>query len=243
MESSNQNVLIIGGSGGLGLELTKLFLRNQDRVAVHFFRNNAAVETILKNFDSRTHTLVCQADVQNEMSVREMFDLLMRRWSHLDTVIYNAGVTEDILLSKMTETQWDRVIQVNLTGLFYCMKHAFGWMRKNRRGHFITIASRSGLTGRIGQANYSASKAGVIGLTRSAAKEWGPDQVQANTVLPGFLPTAMGLKIDGKKRAQIFRENVLQKPSTLEEVGRFIFFLSRLNHVSGQVFNLDSRLV
>ncbi|MHB8483753.1 MAG: SDR family NAD(P)-dependent oxidoreductase [Nitrospiria bacterium] len=243
MESSNHNVLIMGGSGGLGLELTKRFLKNEDHVAVHFFKNKASVETVLKEFDLRNNALVCQADVRKESSVHAMFERLRHQWSHLDSVIYTAGITDDTLMSKMTEKQWNHVIQVNLTGLFYCMKHASQWMRDNKKGHILAIASRSGLTGQTGQANYAASKAGVIGLTRAAAKEWGPDQIQVNTVLPGFLPTAMGLKVERKKQDQIIQENVLQKPSTLEEVSRFIFFLSRMRHVSGQVFNLDSRMI
>jgi 3-oxoacyl-[acyl-carrier protein] reductase len=172
-----------------------------------------------------------------------MFQEIRKKWARVDVLINNAGAIDDAPAANMAENQWNRIIQINLTGLFFCMKFAAQWMKTNQKGHIINLTSRSGLTGRAGQANYASAKAAVIALTKSAAKEWGADQIRVNAILPGLLPTAMGLKIKEKHRERIILENVLQKTSTIEEVSGFIYFLSNMESVSGQVFNLDSRIL
>lgn len=246
MGSSRRNVLIIGGSGGLGIELARIFLKNGDRVAIHFFRNERRIEALLKEIGRTTEAdeaFPCHADIRNEKMVEEMFRQIRKKWPNLDLLINSGGVTDDRFFSKMSEPEWNEAVQVNLSGLFFCMKQAALWMIPVKKGHLINIASRGGLTGRIGQANYASSKAGVIGLTKSAALEWGPDQIQVNAVLPGFLPTRIGLKMNSWQQKEMILENALQRASTLDEVSRFVFFLSRMENVSGQIFNLDSRIV
>lgn len=246
MESSSRNVLIIGGSGGLGGELARIFLKNGDRVAIHFFRNGERIRALLKEIGHENETdlaFSCQADIRSEKMVEELFGEIRKRWPNLDLLINSGGVTHDRLLSKMSEMEWDEALQVNLSGLFYCMKQAAQWMIPARKGHLINIASRGGLSGRIGQSNYAAAKAGVIGLTKSAALEWGEDQIQVNAVMPGFLPTRLGLNLNFPQQEDLIRENVLQRGSTLEEVSQFVFFLSRMENISGQIFNLDSRII
>jgi 3-oxoacyl-[acyl-carrier protein] reductase len=246
LESSKLNVLIIGGSGGLGQELARLFLKNNHRVALHFFQNKDRAESVLREFGFSSHSeesFICQADIRDEKEVEKMFQDIRKKWVRMDVLINNAGAIDDAPAANMTENQWNRIIQINLTGLFFCMKFAAQWMKTNQKGHIINLASRSGLTGRAGQANYASAKAAVIALTKSAAKEWGADQIRVNAILPGLLPTAMGLKIKGKHRERIILENVLQKTSTIEEVSGFIYFLSNMESVSGQVFNLDSRIL
>jgi 3-oxoacyl-[acyl-carrier protein] reductase len=244
--SSRRNVLIIGGSGGLGIELARIFLNKGDRVAIHFFKNEGRIEGLLKEraaTKDEDEAFSCHADIRNETSIKEMFREIRKRWTSLDILINSGGVTHDTLFSKMSGLEWDETIHVNLSGLFFCMKQAAQWMIPAKKGHLINIASRGALTGRIGQANYASAKAGVIGLTKSAAREWGEDQIQVNAVLPGFLPTRIGLKINFPQQESLIRENALQKASTLEEVSKFIFFLSQMENVSGQIFNLDSRMI
>lgn len=246
MGSSRRNVLIIGGSGGLGIELVRIFLEKGDRVAIHFFRNEGSVAALLKEKGYAIEpdgAFSCRADIRNEKSVEEMFREIRERWPHLDLLINSGGVTNDTLFSKMTEREWNEAVQVNLSGLFFCMKQAARWMIPEKKGHLINIASRGGLTGRIGQANYASAKAGVIGLTKSAALEWGENQIQVNAVLPGFLPTRIGRKISSRHQEALIQENALRRASTLDEVSRFVFFLSRMENVSGQIFNLDSRMI
>ncbi|HLG21658.1 MAG TPA: SDR family NAD(P)-dependent oxidoreductase, partial [Candidatus Manganitrophaceae bacterium] len=157
--------------------------------------------------------------------------------------INSAAITGDILFSRMEEGEWDQVIGVNLSGVFFCMREAGRAMVEKGEGHIINISSYAAYTGRVGQASYAASKRGLIALTQSAAKEWGRSGVQVNAVLPGYLPTPMTASLPPVEKKRMIQENTLGRPSTLEEVSRFIFDLSRMKHVSGQVFNLDSRIL
>lgn len=246
MGLSRQNVLIVGGSGGLGMELAKTFYEKRDRLALHYFRSGKKAKLLMNELGHSSESddaFTCQADLRQAHSVDTLFNLIKKRWSHLDVLIHSGGLNEDALFSKISETDWNETVKINLTGVFLCMKLAAGWMMAQKKGHIINIASRSGMTGRIGQASYAASKAGVIGLTKAASLEWGMDQIQVNAVLPGYLPTPMGLKLSLRHQQKIVLENSLHKSSSLKEVAQFIFNLSRMENVSGQVFNLDSRLI
>ncbi len=160
----------------------------------------------------------------------------------LDLIINNAGVIEDDLMLKMTETQWDHVMKVNLDGAFRCTRAALKLMVKQRAGHIINIGSMSALNGPAGQAAYAAAKAGLIGLTRSTALEYGGRNVRCNCVLPGFLETKMTRAVLAKDRAGVLERHALGRLNTPEEAARFIVMLDRFEHVSGQVFRVDSRV-
>jgi 3-oxoacyl-[acyl-carrier protein] reductase len=143
----------------------------------------------------------------------------------------------------MTEKDWDDVVDTNLSGPFHCIRAAAQSMINQRSGHIINISSIVGLQGREGQANYSSAKAGLIGLTKAAARELGSFNIKVNVVLPGYLPTDMGSSISDTVHARILKENALGKASDPGEVADFIYHLSLMNNVSGQVFNLDSRIL
>jgi 3-oxoacyl-[acyl-carrier protein] reductase len=246
LKSFKANVLIMGGSGGVGLELARYFLGNRDRVAIHYFTSKNAAEALLEEmgYDSESdEAFSCYADLRHSSSLETLFLAISKKWPHLDVLINCGGSTEDALFSNMTFAKWDEIIRVNLTGLFLTMKFAANGMLERKKGHIINIASRSGLTGRIGQSNYAASKAGVIALTKSAALEWGREMIQVNAVFPGYLPTPMGLEFSPRRQQAMVSENSLRKPSSVKEVAEFIFNLSRMKNVSGQVFNLDSRIL
>ena len=167
----------------------------------------------------------------------------VKRWGTVDVLINNAGITRDGLVLRMPEEDWDDVINTNLSGPFHCIRAASGIMTKQRRGHIISIASVVGVQGREGQANYSASKAGLIGLTKACAKEFGPWNINVNAVLPGYIPTDMGDTISDTVLERILKENALNRISDPKEVAEFIYHLSLMKNVSGQVFNLDSRIL
>jgi len=181
------------------------------------------------------------SDLTEPGSVRKMFETLLSEWGRMDVLINSVGMIDDRLFPRLNEATWDRVIQTNLTGIFYCVREAGRIMHKTG-GHIINISSISAFTGRSGQAAYAASKRGLIALTTSAAKEWGPSAIQVNAVLPGFLETKMTASLTSEQREGIIKENVLGRSSTLEEVSDFVFHLSKMKSVSGQVFNLDSRI-
>ncbi|HXC61511.1 MAG TPA: SDR family NAD(P)-dependent oxidoreductase, partial [Nitrospiria bacterium] len=186
--------------------------------------------------------IVYQADVRTKESVEQMVEAVLGQWDRIDLLINNAGITRDDLLIKMDEACWDEVLDTNLKGSFHCIQAVAKGMIRQKSGHVVNIASLVGLQGAIGQAAYSASKAGLIGLTIAAARELGPFGIQVNAVLPGLLPTEMGLNLSQDKREKIIEANSLGRSTTMEDVADFVFHLSSIASVSGQVFNLDSRI-
>lgn len=179
-------------------------------------------------------------DVTSADSVRTFFAGL----KHLDLLINNAGVCHDISVAKMTEEQFDHVLDVNLKGAFLVSQAALKLMSKQRHGHLVNIGSYSALSGPAGQANYAAAKAGLIALTQSIAKEYGARNVRANCILPGFLETKMTrhLLADTAWREALLTQHTLGRLNTPQDAARFILFLHSMANTSGQVFNLDSRI-
>ena len=181
-----------------------------------------------------------ELDVTSSDSVRRYFASL----PGLDLLINNAGVCRDVSVAKMTEAEFDHVIDVNLKGAFLVSQAAVKLMSKQRHGHIVNIGSYSALSGPAGQVNYAAAKAGLIGFTQSIAKEYGARNVRANCVLPGFLETKMTRHLleDAAWRESLLSQHALGRVNTAQDVARFIVFLHSMENVSGQVFQLDSRV-
>lgn len=179
-------------------------------------------------------------DVTSADSVRAFFAGLKQ----LDLLVNNAGVCRDVSVAKMTEADFDHVVDVNLKGAFLVSQSAVKLMSKQRHGHLVNIGSYSALSGPAGQANYAAAKAGLIGFTQSIAKEYGARNIRANCVLPGFLETKMTRHLleDAAWRESLMRQHTLGRLNTAQDVARFIAFLHSMENVSGQVFQLDSRV-
>lgn len=217
---SNNVAVITGGEGDLARAVTKELL---------------AGGWIVHN-PGRT-----ELDVTNSTQVKSWFAQLER----IDLLVNNAGIIRDKPVFKMTENDFDDVMDVCLKGAFLCSQAAIRRMAKQRSGHIIQVGSVSALTGPAGQANYAAAKAGLIGLTKSLAKEYGARNVRINCVLPGFLETKMtaSLLADAEQRTRILSNHTLGRLNTAEEAARFIAFLHSMAHVSGQVFQLDSRVL
>lgn len=179
-----------------------------------------------------TLDVTCKAQVQEVISVLPKLDLL----------IHNAGLLRDSSLAKLTEADFDEVLQVHLRGAFLSSQAALKLMVKQRRGHLLMIGSFSALSGPFGQTNYAAAKAGLIGLTQSLAAEYGPRNIRANCVLPGFLETQMTAPVPEGARARILAQHTLGRFNTPQDAARFIAFLHQMENISGQVFHLDSRI-
>lgn len=186
--------------------------------------------------------LAVPLDVSDRASVTSAVNAVMERWGRLDALVNNAGVTADALSWQLSEEDWDRVLAVNLKGSFLCAQAALRPMLRQRDGHIINIGSFSGRAGQRGQANYAAAKAGLIGLTESLAKEVGSRNVRVNAILPGVLPTPMTAKLSETQLADYAAANALGRINSLSEVAQFIVFLAAMRNVSGQVFQLDSRI-
>ncbi len=239
-----RRILITGATGGLGQALCSAFAKSSCRIAVHTYQNHKQGQKQVEVLQSGScEALLFVADLKVPSQTHTLFRELEDRWQGIDLLINNAGIKIDSLLKSMREEDWDEVIALNLSAAFHCMREAAAMMQAGGSGHIINIASGAARSGRIAQASYAASKMGLIALTQTAAREWGASGIQVNAICPGFLPTAMTQGLKASRAEKIISENVLGHHSTLEEVAQFICYLSEMKHVSGQTFNLDSRIV
>ena len=183
--------------------------------------------------------VILQKDMQQ---VREMAGKIKKAFGRLDVIINNAGITKDNLLLKQTEPEWDSILRTNLKGCFNVIRTMSPLMIQSGGGHIINIASYSGVKGKAGQAAYSASKAALLGLTLSAARELSEYNIKVNALLPGYLMTEMGMKAQ-KAAEKAKEESILNTLSQPQEVADFILFLVKTKSITGQVFSLDSRII
>ncbi len=235
MLTSDKNkpvVFISGASGTIGRCLVDKFSSNGYEVIAGYFSCMMV----------KTDKNIFQLDVTNAESVRNVFGFIKEKYNRLDVLINAAGLADDELIINMTENSWDRVIDVNLKGVMNCSRNAIELMKNNGGGHIINFASISALNGRVGQGNYSAAKAAIIGFTMSLAKELGKMNIRVNVILPGIIPSKMTANLNEKMLNKIIKDNVLCRSTTAEEVARFCAFLATMKNISGQVFHLDSRI-
>ena len=237
-------VIVTGGARGLGRNIALKFGKAGDRVVVNYVSHGREAAMVVDEIlHAGGEAVSCRADVRIAEEVETMIDETTKRWGGLDVLVNNAGITKDRLMLRLPEQDWDSVLDTNLTGAFHCIRAASRIMSNQREGHIVNISSIVGAQGREGQAPYAASKAGLIGLTKAAAKELGGFNIKVNAVLPGYLPTAMGGSISEAIHERVLHENALNRVSDPQEVAEFIHHLSRMNNVSGQIFNLDSRIL
>lgn len=232
--------LVTGASGGLGRATALSFGSRGHRVAVHFRERKAEADSAAGKIKE---SLVLQADVRNYAEVKIMVSKIIGQWGRLDVLINNAGITKESLLIKTSEQDFDDIINTNLKGPFHLIRAAGRQMMKQKSGHIINISSYTGLKGREGLAAYSAAKAGLLGLTRTAAEELSGYNVLVNAVLPGYMLTDMGKDSSGKAREHALRESLIKEYSDPDTVAEFICNLIEAKGITGQVFNLDSRII
>ncbi len=226
--------MITGAGGGLGQALTKEFRAEGWRVA-------GGYRVLSSQADPHVH-LAMEMDLTNKLQIERSIERLISECGRIDCLLNNAGTIEDALSWQIDDFDWQKIIDVNLKGAFFCMQAVSMQMIRQRQGQIINIGSYAGRRGASGQAHYSAAKAGLIGLGQSLAREIGSRNVRINTVLPGLLPTKMTSSLSPERLQSLVNENVLRRINSLEEVARFIVFLAKMQNVSGQVFQLDSRI-
>lgn len=240
----NKIFLVTGGSRGIGRELS-ISLAKEGAFVIINYNTNTAKATDLLNFIKQfnKNCMIYKADVSNGLEVKKMYQAVMKVYGKIDVLINNAGICEDNLLIMMSDKQWNTVLDVNLTGVFNCCKWFSRSMIKENSGKIINITSLRAEYGCKGQSNYSASKAGVIALTKSLAKEFGQFNICVNAVSPNFIES----DLTANTTSDYNHNNVLSSYSSnksLEEFINFLVYISsdKFTSVSGRVFNIDSRL-
>ncbi|NEO58647.1 MAG: 3-oxoacyl-[acyl-carrier-protein] reductase [Okeania sp. SIO3B5] len=240
-----QVAIITGASRGIGRAAALALAMEGANVVVNYANSSgAAVEVVAEIVAAGGNGMALQADVSKAEDVDTLVKEVMEKWNRIDILVNNAGITRDTLLLRMKPDDWQSVIDLNLTGVFLCTRAVSKIMLKQKRGRIINIASVTGQMGNPGQSNYSAAKAGVIGFTKSVAKELANRGITANVVAPGFIATDMTK--DLKNSEEIIKFIPLGRYGTPEEVAGMIKFLaadSAANYITGQVFNVDGGMV
>lgn len=231
--------VVTGASRGLGRQLALTLHKCGYCVAVNY--NHSEKEAYETAGLIGERAMPVQADVGNPGQVKIMAEKVYTKWGRIDALINNAGISADGVLIKYKEKEWDKVINVNLKGCFNTVRSFAPLMIKSGKGHIVNISSYSGLRGKAGQPAYSASKAALIGLTCSLALELAEYNIMVNSVLPGYMPTAMGGKTAGAME-KAGKDSLLKRLSDPEETAAFIAYLLTTGSITGQIFRLDSRI-
>jgi 3-oxoacyl-[acyl-carrier protein] reductase len=240
-----KNALVTGAGQGIGRAISLTFANEGANVAVCDVNETAAQETVAEIRKVGRKSEFYKADVSNPQEVKEVVDKVLDNFSTIDILVNNAGITRDTLLIRMEEKDWDLVLNVNLKGTFNFTKAVSRSMMKQRSGKIVNIASVIGLIGNAGQANYAASKAGVIALTKSVAKELASRGITANAVAPGFIQTAMTDKLPEEIKQAMLKQIPVGEFGSPQDVANVVLFLSSdmARYVNGQVVQVCGGLV
>lgn len=246
MELRGKTAVVTGGARGIGREIALHLARLGADVVINYSGSqDAAQKTVEEISKSGVKAMSMRCDVSDISQVESMFETIISEFGSIDILVNNAGITKDSLILRMTEDDFDRVIEVNLKGTFNCIKAASKYMIKKRYGKIVNIASVVGITGNAGQANYSASKAGIIGLTKSCAKEFASRNINVNAVAPGFILTDMTENLPEKIKNEYMDKIPLKRCGNPEDVAKCVAFLCSCesDYITGQVINVDGGMV
>lgn len=239
--------LVTGASRGIGRAIALRLAAEGAKVAVNYAGNQAAAEETKAAIEAAGgEAMLCQADVSDKDAVAAMIDAVLEHFGgKLDILVNNAGITRDGLLMRMKDEDFEKVIDTNLKGIFYCTKAVTKPMMKQRSGRIVNMASVVGLTGNAGQANYAAAKAGVIGFSKSAAKELAARGITVNAVAPGFIATDMTAAMPDKAKEAVLGTIPLGRPGQPEDVAAAVLFLvsDHASYITGQIINVDGGMV
>lgn len=236
--------LVTGASRGIGKATAIALASEGAKVVVNYARNKVAAEAVVTEIESAGgNAISISADVSVQEEVEKMIKTTTETWGRIDILVNNAGITRDTLMLRMKLEDWQAVINLNLTGVFLCCKAVSKIMLKQRSGRIINISSVAGQMGNAGQANYSAAKAGVIGLTKTLAKEFAPRGVTVNAVAPGFIETDMTSDLKSDDILKYIPLGRYGKPEEIAEMIRFLAGNKASNYITGQVFNVDGGMV
>lgn len=233
--------IVTGGAQGIGRAIAEFLAEKGSHIAILDFAD--AADTCRAIEEKGVKAFFAKVDVSDFGTVEKAVQAVAAEFGGVDNLVNNAGITRDKLLVRMTEEEWDLVMRVNLKGTFNCTRAAVRYLMK-KGGSIVNIASIAGLMGNVGQTNYAASKAGIIGFTKSVAKEYGGKGIRANAVAPGFIQTDMTVALDEKYRDTMKEAVPLKRPGSPLDVARVVYFLlsDYSSYVTGEVINVSGGL-
>jgi 3-oxoacyl-[acyl-carrier protein] reductase len=242
MNLKGKNSLVTGGSRGIGKAIAEVLASYGSNVAITYTRSVEAANEVVSLLESKgVKAMAIQADAVDFAKAEEAIATVTEAWGSLDVLVNNAGITRDNLILRMSEEQWDEVITTNLKSIFNYSKAAAKPMMRNRSGSIINISSVVGISGNAGQSNYAASKAGIIGFTKSYAKELASRNIRANVIAPGYILTEMTEMLDDKVLDGIKAETPLGRAGEADEVAQTVAFLASdlSSYITGEVIRVD----
>jgi len=237
---TGKTVLITGATRGIGRGIAEVFADEGAQLALTYLSSEEKARALESDLSARTKARVYKSDASSFEQAAELVETVITDFGNIDVLINNAGVARDNLILRMDDKQWEEVIRTNLTSVFNLTKHTVKHMMKARVGSIINITSIVGMRGNAGQSNYAASKAGIIGFTKSIAKELGSRNIRCNAIAPGFIETEMTERLDEKVRQGYFKTIPLGRFGTTAEVAKVCLFLASdmSSYVNGQVISV-----
>lgn len=241
MQLDGKVALITGAAQGIGKAIALLLAKEGADVVISDLNLDLASVAASEVESLGRKSLAIEGNVADSQSVENMVSKVIEKFGRIDILVNNAGITKDALLLRMKDEDWDKVIAVNLKGTFNCMRAAVKPMSKQRAGKIVNIASIVGLMGNVGQINYSASKAGVIGITKTAAREFAARGLNVNAVAPGFIETAMTDAIPEKAKNELVSNIPMKKLGSADDVAKAVLFLvsDASAYITGQVLSVN----
>ena len=242
----NKVAFITGATRGIGRQIAITLAKEGFDIAINYRKENEdLIETQKMVEDQMVKCFTVQGDVSSFEDSERMVKDIIEEFNHIDILVNNAGITKDMLLMRMKKEDFESVIEVNLVGTFNITKNVIPYMMKNRSGRIINVSSVVGISGNAGQTNYSASKAGIIGFTKSLAKEVGSRNILVNAVAPGFIETQMTDVLKDEVKEEISKTIPLKRMGTVEDVANVVKFLASKDssYITGQVINIDGGML
>ena len=240
-----KTAVITGATKGLGKQIALELAKDGFEIVINYRTENDSLAQMVEEINKTTKAYTFKADISNFDEAKALIDFATSETGKIDLLVNNAGITNDKLLVRMSEEDFSKVIDINLKGTFNCLRHASRLMMKQKFGRIVNISSVIGLIGNVGQANYAASKAGVIGLTKSAAREMAPYSVTVNAIAPGFIKSDMTDKLTDEIKDNIKSSIPMRKIGEPKDVANLVKFLANdeTGYITGQVINVDGGMV